>query len=296
MYCVRWKVGRITVALYSHRKFPAVEPHENMQQFIVDRDCGADIDIHVREEACPQPDACDLLFDSGSIWRVYRWNKGILYTFRTPDASDDFGRALAFELDSSEAILFLPPSDLNTHQGYALSYPLVELLFQYHAARIGAMVVHACGIELHGRTILFCGESGAGKTTLAHLWRRYRHQNDILSDDRILVQNINGTSFGFGTPWHGEGIYASPKGFPVAAVFFIRHGNEVSIDPLSPTSAATELLARSFYPPWEAEAIQNIIQTSARICNQSSCSILSFTPDYSVIEAVESILEIYSSQ
>ncbi|MCX5880684.1 MAG: hypothetical protein NTU74_02420 [Deltaproteobacteria bacterium] len=286
------RVGRITIAVHSRRMIPALVLQESDRPFISVQGRDADIEISLREEAVPRPDESDILFDSKSIWKVYRWGKGILYTFRTPDGSDDFGRGLTLELDSPKGILFLPPSPWNIHCGYALSYPLDELLFQHHAARIGAMVLHACGVVSRGRTILFCGESGAGKTTLAHLWRRHRPQSVILSDDRILVQNINGTPFGYGTPWHGEGQYSAPEGYPIAAIFFIRHGRRLVIDTLPQSAAAAAaLLARSFYPPWEASAIQNVIKASALICNRISCSMLSFTPDYSVIEAVESFLE-----
>jgi len=285
------RVGLITIAVRFRRVIPALVLPESVRPFVSVQSNNADIVISLREEELPRPDKLDVLFDSNSIWKVYRWGKGILYTFQTPDGSNDFGRGLALELDSPKGILFLPPSPWNIHCGYALSYPLDELLFQHHAARIGAMVLHACGVVSQGRAILFCGESGAGKTTLAHLWRRHRPQSVILSDDRILVQHIRGTPFGYGTPWHGEGQYSAPEGYPIAAIFFIRHGRRLAIDPLPQTAAAAALLARSFYPPWEAGAIQNILKASALICNRIFCSMLSFTPDHSVIEAVEFFLE-----
>lgn len=284
-------LGLITIAFNSLRLIPAMALPESVRPFISVQGRHADIEISLHEQEVPRPDESDILFDSKSIWKVYRWGSGILYTFRTPDGSCDFGRGLALQSDSPEGILFLPPSPWNIHCGYALSYPLAELLFQHHAARTGAMVLHACGVVSRGRTILFCGESGAGKTTLAHLWRRHRPENVILSDDRILVQHVNGTPYGYGTPWHGEGQYSAPEGRPIAAIFFIRHGSRLAIDPLRHPAAAAALLARSFYPPWEAGAIRNIIEASALISSRIPCSTLSFTPDYTVIEAVESFLE-----
>lgn len=291
MYRIQLQVGRTTISLFSKRRFPALIPDESMGRFVVDKKNTAGIHIVVREEPLPVPGPKDLLFDSGSLWKVFRTNKSILYTFRNPDGRDDFGRGLALQPGSGKAELFLPPSHLNEIEGYALSYPLGELLFQHHAARTGAMVIHACGVTSWNRAILFCGKSGSGKTTLANLWHSHRPLDSILSDDRVLVQWMNWRPYAFGTPWHGEGRYCAAEGHPIAAVFFIRHGGEVSVDPLLKSMAAAELMSHSFYPPWDAGAIQATIQTSSRICEKVLCSRLAFTPDPSVMEAVETFLE-----
>ena len=291
MGSLSWKIGKISAALYSERNFPAVELPEGMQQFIVNHNNKADIEIYVHEEPVPVPNKSDLLFDSGSLWQAYRWADGVIYTFKTPDGKNRLGRGLWIALDSSECILFLPPSPWNDHKGYAILYPLAELLFQHFAARNRALVIHACGIEYQERVLLFCGQSGAGKTTIANLWRSSCPDANILSDDRILLEIMNGKFFGFGTPWHGEGIYASPNGFSVAAVFFIHHGHRFIFEPLPRPMAAADLMACSFYPPWDADAIGQVIQTSAKVISQCHCAGLSFFPDYSLVEEVLSFIE-----
>jgi len=282
---VRLRLGGITLVVRSRRPLPALSLPRIYHPFCPSR--GADIQIKVRESPPPQPPDSELLFDSGGLWRTYRWGEGLLYSFRTPDGRDEFGRGLATDLDRRKGTLFLPPSLWLRKRGYGLSYPLDELLFQHHAARAGCAFVHACGAVTGGRAVLFCGESGAGKTTMARLWRRHRRTASILSDDRILIQDMKGAPWAYGTPWHGLGKFASPGGQPVDALFFLRHGSPSRLDSLPEPTAAAELFARSFFPPWEAETVQRILQFCERVVAAVPCYRLTFRPDFSVIQAVE---------
>jgi serine kinase of HPr protein (carbohydrate metabolism regulator) len=45
--------------------------------------------------------------------------------------------------------------------------------------------MHACGLVDRGDGYLFCGRSGAGKSTSAGLWQR---EPRVLNDDRVLIQ------------------------------------------------------------------------------------------------------------
>ena len=71
-----------------------------------------------------------------------------------------------------------------------LEYPLDELLLQGLLARGRGAEIHACGIaDGSGRGLLFVGQSGAGKTTMARLWEGERGIT-VLSDDRIILRRV----------------------------------------------------------------------------------------------------------
>ena len=48
--------------------------------------------------------------------------------------------------------------------------PTLELLMINYLAQGRGVIIHSCGIEKNGEGILFIGESGAGKSTMANLW------------------------------------------------------------------------------------------------------------------------------
>jgi len=282
---VRLRVGEITLRVHSRQALPSLLLRGPFPLFSAQR--GGDIRIGVSRRLPRIPSKTDLLFDSGGLWKVYGRNGGLLYSFRTPDGAEEFGRVLVVDSERREGTLHLPPSPWDNKRGYALMYPLDELIFQHHAARAGKLFVHACAVATGGKALLFCGRSGAGKTTMARLWRRHRRSAVILSDDRSLIQETDGSFRACGTPWHGLGKYASPGGRPLAAILFLRQGAEPALEPLSRLEAAAELFSRSFYPPWEAETVACVLRYCERIAASVPCLGLTFRPDSSAVRTVE---------
>jgi hypothetical protein len=242
---------------------------------------GRDIDVEVVRGPIPPPPPSEPLFVSGGLWTVYRQGRGLLYLIREPVHGRAPLSALVIDEARRQGRLFLPAG-----APFALHYPLDELLFQHHLARHGGMEVHACGVAWEGRALLFCGQSGAGKTTTARLWRRHRPPADVLSDDRMIVRERGGRLWAFGTPWHGSGRFASPRGLPLGAIYFLARGRRAAVVPMTPPVAASELFARSFPPPWEAAGIAHVLSLCARVAGEVPCARLRFRPDHSAVAAV----------
>lgn len=160
--------------------------------------------------------------------------------------------------------------------------PVLELLMVHHLARGKGVIVHGCGIGPGERGILFIGESGAGKSTLANLWRDQRGI-DALSDDRIIVRPAGGGFRMHGTPWHGEGRFASPRSARLERVFFLRHGGENAIRPLRGIEAVSRLLPCSFPPHWDAAGMDFTLGFFGDLAARVPCAELAFRPDGSAI-------------
>jgi hypothetical protein len=249
------------------------------------------MEISLVEEPVPLPTRGEKLFDSGGIWRAYGHGRRLLYTFRPPPGPGPPARGVLVDARRGRGTLFLPSTPYSRRPGFALSYPLEELLFQHHAARQGALVLHACGVVRRGRGLVFCGVSGAGKTTTARLWARHRRSSRILSDDRLVLRRrVRGGWRVFGTPWHGSGRHASPDSTPLEAIFFLRASRTTKARRLPAAEAAARLLARSFPPPWDAPAMRRALATCARAVRAVPAYDLRFRPDRSAIEAVEAVL------
>lgn len=270
------RVGEVTLRLHSRDSSPLRLPAE-LRAFRATR--GADIDVEVMTAALPVPSS-EPLFVSGGLWTAYRHGRRLLYVIREPVRGRAPLSALVIDARRRKGTLFLAPG-----APFALHYPLDELLFQHHLARHGGMEVHACGVAEGGEALLFCGVSGAGKTTTARLWRRHRRGAEILSDDRMIVRPRGGRLWAFGTPWHGSGRFASPRGLPLGGIFFLARG-QPSVTPMSPLAAAAELFARAFPPPWEAAGSARVLSLCARVAEEVPCARLRFHPDASAVAAV----------
>ena len=276
---IRVRVGGVTLRLRSRDASPLRLPAE-LRAFQAPRG-PVDIDIEVVSASLPPTPPSAPLFVSGGLWTVYRQRRGLLYVIREPVRDRAPLAALSIDEGRRKGRLFLPPG-----APFALHYPLDELLFQHHLARHGGMEVHSCGVAVGGEALLFCGVSGAGKTTTARLWRRQRPPAEILSDDRMIVREWRGRLWAFGTPWHGSGRFASPRGLPLGGIFFLARGARPSVTPMPPSAAAAELFARSFPPPWEATGSARVLALCVRVAGEVPCARLRFRPDASAVAAV----------
>lgn len=281
---MRLRVGQITLALSSRCPTPALVLPKRYGPFMPSR--GSDIRLKLIEGPTPVVNPSDLVFESGGLWRVYRQGGDLLYAFSSPDGSNPLGRMLVIDPARRQGTLFLPPSRYSSLPGYALFYPLEEVLFQHHAAAKGSLVMHACGVAVGNKAFLFCGESGAGKTTMARLWCKHQQGAMVLSDDRVLLREHRGRIWAFGTPWHGSGRFASPQGRRLAAVFLLEHGAETRLEPLSEPVAVAQLFARTFPPMWEPEVVGRVLSSCSRLVREAPCHRLSFRPGVAAVKTI----------
>lgn len=280
---LRLRVAELTLALRARRgvRLPALPaPY---RRFRASR--GADIDLELIEEVPPQPNAAQVLFESGGVWRVHRHQGGLLYSFRANGLDPAVYKAVAVDRALARGRLYFPRQRRGRAPGHPLAYPLDELLFQHRLAREGGFEVHACGIVVGGGLALFCGQSGAGKSTTARLWRRHRPAAPILSDDRLALRPHGRGFRGYGTPWHGDAGFASRAGRALGALFFLRHARRSLARRLSPPECAARLFARSFPPPWDRRGVGRVLEACVRIASRTPGYELGFRPDASAVEA-----------
>jgi hypothetical protein len=276
-------VGGLTLAATAPVATRALVPTGALQAFLVSR--GADIRLGLSHEAPPVPARADLLFQSGGVWSVHRHDGGLLYSFRSRAASPPVYKAVAIDAELTRGTLYFPRHRGGPHS--ALDFPLDELLFQHRLAREGALEVHACGVVHRGRTLVFCGVSGSGKSTTARLWTEHEPAATTLSDDRLVLRRRGTRYWAYGTPWHGDGGFASPRSRPIAAIFFLSHARRSEVRRLGTGEAAARLFARSFPPPWDEAVVARCLETADGIVGRVPCFDLRFRPDASAIAAVK---------
>lgn len=202
----------------------------------------------------------------GALWAAFFREGGDSYRIRFPDLADfTFGRR-------TDRVLChpVPGTDDDTIQHLFLNQvlPLVR-------GMQGRLVLHASAVEVAGRTVLFIGLSGRGKSTLSSWFATCGHR--LVSDDGVVFAEddfrvepghrsvrlwADSLEAVLGTPagerrhaaYSGKSRILDPGGIafaeapgPVAAVFHLGEpAEDIAVERLSPRAALAECLPHLF--------------------------------------------------
>ena len=229
---------------------------------------------------------CDeKVFESPPIWTLYREN-GTSIVRLFPEMGE-LQRALFLPYHLKHADLYFADNCTRFIDPYF--GPTMELLLMHYLAQRRGIILHACGIVVEDKGILFVGESGAGKSTLARLWGQ-EGGVDILSDDRIIVRKKGREFRVYGTPWHGEAAFGSPRQAKLERIFFLSHGQKNSIRKLAGLDPITHLLTCSFPPLWDSQGMEFALEFFSQVAAHVPLQELRFRPEKSVLALVKKII------
>jgi hypothetical protein len=260
------------------------------------------------------------VFDSGKTWRLYEGDAGFQFDFIAAIFGEQPFKRLHIDRQFRRATLQMNGECIETlgHSVEPLGYPLDELLIMHRLTQEKAIELHSCGIvRPDGTGNLFVGHSGAGKSTTTRLWTA-REDVEILSDDRIIVRrDATGACDGagkqqvlrlrdcsasqtnyfaqddkgsgmrmYGTPWHGEAMYASPGSAPLARIFILEHGQGNVLTRLSPSQAVAELFARAFVPFHRHEYVDSALEFLQEVVSSVPCYRFAFEPNQRAVDTI----------
>jgi len=276
-------------------------------------------DIQIQVQWLPELNVSQTpqLFESGAVWRVHSDSTDLRFDFSTPHLGLQPYKSLLVDHSFRRAILQLNKEYLSdsVYPLVPLEYPLDELLIMHRLTQERAIELHGSGIvRSNGVANLFIGHSGAGKSTTTRLWTE-TEDVEVLSDDRIIVRRDNDAPVGkaslnaggaarkhevlrfaqddkkfrmrmYGTPWHGEAMFASPNSAPLTRIFVLEHGHGNVITPLSPSQAVAELFARSFVPFHQHEYVDSALEFLQELVNAVPVYRYAFEPDQRAVEKI----------
>jgi hypothetical protein len=238
------------------------------------------------------------LFDSGQSWWMTR-EADVYWAVLHPPAHEKPLWAARFNPDVKDVTVYCSPQLIQEQEGKTIilnpvRYPLDQLLMMYILARHQGVVFHAAGIKMSGKGFIFAGPSGAGKSTLARLFNASLGQNKpgvlVLSDERIVTRNVNGTFKAYGTPWHGEEGTTRNTSVPLSGIFFLYHSSQNRVKPLKPQQALERLLQVTSIPWYDRDILPGILRYCEELLNRVPLFEFHFTPGLEAIRFLETCI------
>jgi hypothetical protein len=249
----------------------------------------ARVALRWEESLAPPTPRGDLIYDPGSIWKMYR------------DGTDTYA-AMTYANGGRAA---RPQSVLRANPGWddlvlseqrtspkwqsLLNVGAGELLLRTAILFTGGLLFHSSGLDDNGKGIVFIGHSGVGKSTQLDLWSR---QPGVIAmnDDRVAVRMQSGGASCYGVPWSGKADVARNHTAPLTALILLEQAPENAIQRMAPAAAAPALAACAFLPYWDSSLMQLAMSSLNALIERVPVYRLRCRPETAVIPLVRSVL------
>ncbi|MDO4544047.1 MAG: hypothetical protein Q4C01_05775 [Clostridia bacterium] len=92
-----------------------------------------------------------------------------------------------------------------------------------------AFLLHGAAVEYGGRSCVYLGRSGVGKSTHAQLLKEYCPEVTIINIDKPIIRRIDGSFYAYGSPWCGKEVVQTRTRAIVSNLCFLEQssGNEI---------------------------------------------------------------------
>ena len=174
---------------------------------------------------------------------------------------------------------------------YSLHY-LCWLLFGIAALSRQTVSIHSSAATVHGKTVLFLGESGTGKSTHTGLWLKHIPDTELLNDDSPFIRvEAGGDIQVYGSPWSGKTACYKNKHTPVAAFVRLSQAPHNRIRRLKGIEAIGEVLPSCpFTFAYENRLSESIYSILSQTLQQTPVYHLECLPDDGAVDLVYSTL------
>jgi hypothetical protein len=221
---------------------------------------------------------------------VYKKNDSWVYLGIYPNSRDkNLHRVAVFNRGYTRARIYNNKEEVFVRGGIKnlTLFPSDQIFIAQVLTDKGGGYIHSCGIDFHGKGILFAGHSGAGKSTMA---RMLKNKAKILCDDRIIIRNESKGLKIYGTWSHGDVADISAGSAPLKAILFLKKAKNNFTLPLTDKKKIMQLLLSLWIKPfvtigwWEKTLI--LID---KIADQIPCYSLYFTKDCKIINLLNGL-------
>lgn len=148
--------------------------------------------------------------------------------------------------------------------------------------RHDAFLLHSSVVELNGKTVLFSGPSGIGKSTQASLWQTHLGAK-ILNGDRCVIRRTDAGFIGGGSLWSGTSGIHHPDAGPIAGIILPEKSQTNSIERLK-TGAFSPLFSQTTVHSWDHTFMERLSELYAGLLETVPVYRLHCRPDREAVE------------
>ncbi len=249
----------------------------------------ARVALRWEESSHPPAPRGDLIFDPGSIWKMYRAGPDCYAALAYPSEGRAEQVQGVLRANPGWDNLTLTEQRTGAQWGSLLNIGAGELILRTAILFTGGLVFHSSGLDDDGQGIVFVGHSGAGKSTQLAMWSQ-EPGVIAMNDDRMAVRVEAAGPMCYGTPWGGTADIARNHAAPLAALIVLEQAPENAIQRLAPATAAPLLAARAFLPYWDQSLMSRAMANLNAILSCVPVYRLRCRPEPAVIPLVRSVL------
>ncbi len=228
------------------------------------------------------------VFWENDFWRV-RVTSGDTLAIEVRDASISAWRTVASMADDfSQGRLLLPPPPVTERTIRPFYHPQDRAVILGRFCHVKGVMMHASSVLVDGHVLVFAGMSGAGKTTLARLFRS--HGATILNDERTLIHERNGTVRAGASPWHGEENQVNAATGPLGGIFFLKQAPSNRLRPLPLPEGLANMMTTAFVPVFIPDGTSRTLDNCMTILNAVQAYELCFTKGTEAMDLCRSVI------
>ncbi len=278
---LRYDIAGIVIGLDASSPIPQSPIARIYAPFTTDRVPNLALKVHY--DVHPTLNICNQVFETGKVWRIYRVGSHLVFSVGPPKEAPY--QISIFQKDFREGEIYYPDPTIQPMKSrFPLAPPLGQLIVIGRLSQGYGTLLHACGVKVDGRGLLFVGTDNAGKTSIGRLWEQHAGAT-TLGDDQIIVRKQGQEYWMYSTPWRANGSFVGSA--PVEAVYVIHHGIANKITPLSPVQATAQLVKRSFSAMWSPEGMSFTVEMLSEIGIEMPVYDYAFVPDRSAVDFVQ---------
>jgi hypothetical protein len=214
---------------------------------------------------------------------LYKTADGTLQLCQLSENRKDILWSLSLDPKFSRFEYSLSPEAGETSDLFQLAFN--RFLFQHTFINHHGLIIHAAGGSIRGKGMVFPAISGTGKSTLGHLLLPHS-ENQLFSEERIIMRQMDDAWQLWGTPWHGTGVIAHNESAPLSALVFLSQAPVTKISELSPSTALRRLREVVSIPWYSPKWTEKGLAICESLLRDIPAFELAFRPDQTAVQAV----------
>lgn len=208
--------------------------------------------------------------------RLFRSSDGYCVEINNDITQNGLVHTMITDSHFKSATAYIRPED--SSMGAVLS-SMVRFLFAQAVLKHDGVFVHASCVSMEGKSYLFLGKSGTGKSTHARQWLQAFPDCRLLNDDNPALRIEDGKVMVYGTPWSGKTSCYKNEGYPVAGIARLRQAKTNSFSPLEGPEIFAALLPSCSAIRQDAGLLEALYCTLIQIAEQVTVGCMECLPN-----------------